>query len=96
MLRRDASPRSHVVLIVSSISENATGDVILEVSDGWYICRLKPCNILCSRIQAGFLTVGDKIHVSDCDLLSVSSFKQFFFGDGDELAASVLAPSATA
>lgn len=91
MLRRDASPRSHVVLVLSNI--NVEPEIMLEVSDGWYICRMKPCNVLAGRIRAGLLSVGDKIHVFDSLLVSGSS-EPFFFGDGDEMGSNVLAPSA--
>ncbi len=92
MLRRDASPRSHVVLMICSVNIDDGRKVMLEVTDGWYICRMRACQLLAKRVRSKHLNVGDKIHVFECELVSCND-EPFFFGYGDEMGANALAPS---
>jgi BRCA2, oligonucleotide/oligosaccharide-binding, domain 1 len=88
LLRRDASPGLHMVLIVTRlVNVEAKEPVVLELSDGWHVARaiLDPAlSYLISKYRR--LDVGDKIHVSHVVLVP-STNADFFFGNGDELGA---------
>lgn len=92
MLRRDSSPRSHVVLMICGVRIGDGGNLVLEVTDGWYICRMRACRLLTRRVNSRLLNVGDKIHVFECELVPCNN-EPFFFGDGDEMGANALAPA---
>jgi hypothetical protein len=90
MMRRDSSPASHVVLVVTAVVMPLAGDVALEVSDGWHVARARLDRALSLLVaDRKRIDVGDKLHVSNATLVDSRS-RPFFFGDGDELGAADL------
>lgn len=85
MVRRDASPFSHIVVLLTKVTQEQKGRAALEISDGWHVARAVTDAGLSNLIlHKSKLRVGDKFHFSHASVTDSTS-KPFFFGDGDEL-----------
>lgn len=94
IMRKDSSPASHLVLVMSGFELTTDNRIFGLLSDGWYIARATFDEILEKRIWNGKLRVGHKISTVGAVLQDKNGSRSFFFGDGDELGSSVVRLSA--
>lgn len=92
IMRGDTNAGCHFVGKIVEFEVFPDGEVMLVITDGWYVARARLDASLKTMVTKGWLRAGERVHLMGASLQTreSTSTKEWVFGAGDELSNGVL------
>lgn len=92
IMRGDTNAGCHFVAKIVEFEVSPNGEIVLILTDGWYVARAKLDADLKKMVTKGWLRAGEKIHLMGASLQTGGNARtiDWVFGAGDELSSGFL------